>query len=114
MKSGELPEFVKNLPEADQPLDVLRAWLLQGETMQTIFMEAEREVLLPRHAHGDQWGVVVSGRMELTIGEETRMCNPGDSYFIPAGVLHYGRLGTGFRAVDCFADRNHYKPRNHE
>jgi len=112
MKAERFPEFVKNLPEADQPLEGLRAWLLQGETMQIIFMEAEREVLLPRHAHGDQWGVVVSGRMELTIGEETRICNPGDSYFIPAGVLHYGRLGKGFRAVDCFADKDRYSPRN--
>jgi quercetin dioxygenase-like cupin family protein len=111
MKPGGLPEFVKNLPEADQPLEGLRAWLLQGETMQIIFMEAERDVLLPRHAHGDQWGVVVSGRMELTIGEETRICNPGDAYFIPAGIEHHGRLHPGFRAVDCFADKDRYRPR---
>ena len=111
MKSGELPEFVKNLPEADHPLEGLKAWLLQGETMQTIFMEAAKEILLPRHSHGDQWGVVVSGKLELTIGEETRICNPGDSYFIPAGVEHYGTLHPGFRAVDCFADRDRYSPR---
>lgn len=111
MKTGEFPEFVKSLPEAEHPLDGLRVWLLQGETMQTIFMEAEREVLLPKHSHVEQWGIVVSGRMELTIGERTRICNPGDSYFIPAGVPHCGRLYAGFRAVDCFADRDRYRPR---
>jgi quercetin dioxygenase-like cupin family protein len=112
MNPREFPEFVKRLPEAEHPIDGLRVWLLQGETMQIVFMEAEKDLLLPRHSHGEQWGVVVSGGMELTIGGETRPCEAGDSYFIPSGVEHFGRLYKGFRAVDCFADRDRYHPRS--
>ncbi len=111
MDSLQFPEFVKSLPEADIPVEGLRAWLLQGETMQALFLAAEKKVLLPKHAHGDQWGIVVGGKLELTIGEETRVLGRGDSYFIPAGVEHYGTLYPGFRAIDCFADRDRYRPR---
>ena len=69
------------------------------------------EVSVPEHAHGDQWGVVIAGRIELTIGDQTRTYSRGDTYFIPAGTSHRARIYPGFRAVDYFADRDRYRPR---
>lgn len=40
-----------------------------------------------RHPH-DQCGLVITGRIEMFVGDERRVLNPGESYFIPAGELH--------------------------
>ncbi len=108
---SDFADFIKDLPEAEQPFEGLKAWLLQGEKMQTLFLEAVKEVRLPNHSHGDQWGIVVAGKLDLTVGRQSRTCGPGESYFIPAGAEHYGTLHPGCRAIDCFADRDRYQPR---
>lgn len=105
------PEFVQRLPEADLPVAGLRGWLLQSEDGQMLFMEAGAEARVPEHAHGDQWGIVVDGSMELTIGGVTRTFARGDSYFIPGGTRHAAVLHPGFRAIDFFADRDRYRAR---
>ena len=102
------PAFVRQLPEADLPFSGLRGWLLQGDCGQVLFNESAVELDVPEHSHGDQWGVVLSGRIELTIGGHPRRYGRGDTYFIPAGVPHKARIHPGFRAVDYFADRDRY------
>lgn len=111
MQAPDFPAFVRGLPEADLPADGLRGWLLQSDSGELLFMEAVKDVYVPLHSHCDQWGFVVDGSVELTIGDETRTYGRGDSYVIPAGTLHGGRIGAGFRAVDFFTDPNRYEPR---
>ncbi len=108
------PPFVRALPEADLPVAGLRGWLLGGDGGQVLFLEAVESVLVPEHAHGDQWGIVVEGRIDLTIGGETKTLAAGDSYAIPAGTPHGARLFAGCRAVDLFADRDRYRARRRE
>lgn len=111
MEQAEFPDFVKKLPEADLPINDLRGYLLQSDFGQVLFLECDTEVSMPEHSHGDQWGVVVDGEVELTIGSQTRRYTRGDSYFIPAGTKHKARLLPGFKAIDYFADKERYKPR---
>lgn len=40
-----------------------------------------------RHA-GEEGGVVVSGRVEVTIGAETQMLGPGDAYYFASALPH--------------------------
>jgi transcriptional regulator with XRE-family HTH domain len=40
-----------------------------------------------RHA-GEEGGVVVSGRVEVTIGGQTRILGPGDAYYFASAVPH--------------------------
>lgn len=111
MNSSEFPAFVRSLPEADLPFAGLRGWLLQSESGQILFNESDIEVSVPEHSHGDQWGVVINGSIELTALNQTRTYSVGDTYFIPAGTEHQARIYPGFRAVDYFADRNRYSTR---
>lgn len=49
----------------------------------------QRDSRVPEHNHSnDQIGYIVYGSVELTIGGETCICQPGDSYAIPGGVEH--------------------------
>jgi len=112
MSSTEFPTFVQSLPQADLPFVGLRGWLLQGESGQVLFNESDVEVSVPQHSHGDQWGVVIDGNIELTVSNQTRTLGRGDTYFIANGVEHRARIYPGFRAVDYFADRDRYHPRS--
>jgi len=105
------PPFIHNLPQADVPVSGVVAKMLQGDRGQAVFFEIEAGAEIPPHSHGDQWGVVLDGEMELTIGGETRRYRPGDSYFIPAGTVHGARFPTRVRVFDLFADAQRYQPR---
>lgn len=49
----------------------------------------ERDAIVPTHSHlNDQVGYVIYGKVEVTIGGEMQICQPGDSYAIPGGVPH--------------------------
>jgi quercetin dioxygenase-like cupin family protein len=104
------PGLITNLPRADIPIEGVRAWISQGSDHQVVFLDIEPIGAIPPHSHGEQWGIVVEGEMELTIGGETRRYGPGDSYHVPAGVEHSARFLSHFRAIDVFADRRRYKP----
>lgn len=41
-----------------------------------------------RHPHQDERVTVLSGRVCVRVGKETRECGPGDSVFLPRGVWH--------------------------
>jgi len=113
MKLSEFPSFVRSLPEADLPFEGLRGWLLQSDSGQVLFSESDIEVSVPDHSHGNQWGTVIDGKIEMTIGGQTMIYSRGDTYFIPAGTAHRARIYPSFRAIDYFADRDRYRPRSH-
>ena len=111
MKSFDFPDFIRGIPEADLPFEGLRGWLLQSEGGQVLFVEADVDAAVTEHSHGDQWGIVVDGEMELIIGAETAIYRRGDSYYIPAEVKHGARLFAGFKALDYFKDPDRYQVR---
>jgi hypothetical protein len=107
----EFPFFVRNLPEADLPFQGLNGWLVQNPSGQVLFNESSIALEVPEHAHGEQWGVVIDGSIDLTIDGETRTYRPGDTYFIANGKPHSAKIHAGFRAVDFFADCSRYRTR---
>lgn len=55
------PEPIRNLPEADIPLEGIKAYLSQSDDHQILFMQFMEDVDLPEHAHGAQTGFVLEG-----------------------------------------------------
>ncbi len=105
------PETITNLPEADIPFEGVRGWLSQAEDHQIVFFEIEAIGAVAEHKHGDQWGVVFEGEMELTMNGETRTYRKGDRYFVPAGVLHSAVFKKKTWLMDFFADKERYMPK---
>ena len=103
------PEMIEQLPAVELPLEGVRGRLLQGAAQQVVFFEIEPIGAIPLHSHGAQWGIVVEGKMDLTIGAETRSYGPGDSYYIPAGVEHGATFKTHFKAIDVFDEPDRYR-----
>ncbi len=103
------PDLIKKLPEADIPLDGIKAYLSQGENHQIIFMKFEKDVELPEHSHESQWGVVLEGKIELVINGKRNIYKKGDRYFIPAGVKHNGKIYAGYSDITYFNQKDRYK-----
>ena len=78
--------------------------LVHGE--KTLFTEFRlaRGSRLPRHAHPqEQTGYLVSGRIRLTIGDDTVEAAPGDAWCIKGGVEHAGEILEDAVAIEVFS-----------
>jgi quercetin dioxygenase-like cupin family protein len=105
------PEMIRGLPEIDIPLEGIRGWLLQGPTSQAVFFDIEPVGTIPPHSHCAQWGIVVAGEMQLTIGDESKLYRAGDWYYIPAGVVHSASFPARVQVIDVFDDPGRYQAR---
>lgn len=103
-----LPEEIKRNPEVDMPVDGIRGWKVGSDTGLVVFFEIEPGTFLPEHSHCYQWGFVIEGEIELNIGCQSRIFREGESYVIPAGVRHSGRIEGGCCVMDYFADPKRY------
>ncbi len=107
----ELPDMITRLPEADLPLPstAVKTSVLQSEHGQLVFFQIFDDIEIPAHSHKGQWGIVLEGRIEMTVGGETRTYGPGSSYYIPPGVVHSAKVPAGAKAIDFFEEPDRYK-----
>lgn len=109
-RSRGFPEIITDLPEADVQFKGVRAWILQSEKHQLVFFEMEPSAQVPEHSHDyPQWGIMVEGKMELTIDGKTKLIEKGDEYVIPAKAKHYARFLGKSRVIDFFSEKTRYK-----
>ncbi len=104
----KLPSQVKSNPEIRVPVPGIRGWKVGSPTGLVVFFEIAPGTVLPEHSHCFQWGTVIEGEIELTIGGRTAVYRKGDNYVIPEGVPHSGRISSGCLAMDYFTDPDRY------
>ncbi len=102
------PEPIRNLPKADIPLDGIKAYLSQAESHQILFMEFSEETQVPEHSHEAQWGVVLTGKIDLTIDGVERTYSKGDSVSIPKGAKHSAKIYAGYADISFFNEKDRY------
>ena len=103
------PEPIRSLSQADIPLSGIKAYLSQAENHQILFMEFTEDAEVPEHSHEAQWGVVVAGRIDLTIDGIERTYTKGESVFIPKGAKHSAEIYAGYADVSFFNEKDRYK-----
>lgn len=103
------PEIITNLPRADVPGERVRAYLLQGERKQVVFVAFDDDVDAREESHAAQWVVVLDGEVELTMAGEKAVYRRGDTYFVPAGAPHAARIKAGSRLLDIFDEADRYR-----
>lgn len=76
-----------------------------GEKLMLSLVEIEDGAEVPLHSHPhEQGGIVISGTMDLTIGEQQKRLSPGDMYIIPGNMPHRARAVHGpVVAMDVFS-----------
>lgn len=91
-----------------------------GERLMLSYLEMDEGAEVPLHSHPhEQGGILLSGRLRLTIGEETREVTVGAMFLIPPNVPHRAvAVGGPVRVLDVFspvredyaAEMNRYIP----
>jgi quercetin dioxygenase-like cupin family protein len=69
---------------------------VQGERLTFSLVEVDPNTAVPEHSHeNEQVGMLVSGSMTFTVGDETRELGPGGTWCITANVPHSVVTGPG-------------------
>jgi len=104
------PDFFDAFPALDLPFpeDVVSTRVIRSDDGLVAFFTFHKAMDLPAHAHKAQWGTVLAGEIEFTIGDDTRTYHVGDSYNIPSGVLHSARIPAGTKVIDVFEESDRY------
>ena len=106
-----LPDFIRSFPEIELPFPGARGWMVQGETQQVVFVELSETLDVPEHSHSEQWEFALAGKVEMRMEGVTRVYEPGENFFIPAGVPHSAKVHAGYRAMMIFNEKDRYKRR---
>ena len=71
----------------------VRVRLITGDNMQLVWAEFQPDARYALHSHErEQFSFMISGRMKLTVGDETREIGPGEMWHAPSNVLHGGEM----------------------
>jgi quercetin dioxygenase-like cupin family protein len=89
----------------------LKTLVYGDKTLFTEFL-LKKDRQLPKHAHPqEQTGYLISGRIRLTIGEETFEVEPGDSWCVPGNMEHQAEILADSVAIEVFSPvREDYLP----
>ncbi len=76
-----------------------------GENIMLSYLEMDEGAEIPLHDHPhEQAGMLIEGRLELTIGDETRTVEPRSLFIIPPNVPHRAvAIGGPALVLDVFS-----------
>jgi len=91
-----------------KPLEVVPGCRLRtpyGENLMLSYLEMDEGAVIPLHDHPhEQAGILLKGRMELTIGDEVRIVEAGSMFIIPPNTPHKAVAVDGAAVVlDVFS-----------
>ncbi len=74
-----------------EPAPGFLARVVSGERLMLSYVTLKPNTEAPLHNHSEeQMGIVLEGKFEMTIGDETKLLKKGDMYLIPSKVTHGG------------------------
>lgn len=74
---------------AIEPVPGCRMRTPHGKNLMLSYLEMDAGAVVPLHSHPhEQGGMLISGKLQLTIGEETRIVTAGAMFLIPPNVPH--------------------------
>ena len=93
-----------NLPQKEL-VNGITARVAWGENLMLSFMKLNPNAIAPSHSHPhEQMGLVLSGKLEVTINNETKLLKEGDAFLIPSDVEHSAKnLESQTRVLDIFS-----------
>ena len=92
-----------SIPE-ERLSDKISRRVVCGEQGMIVWWSIAAGVHVEAHRHANEQIVwMLKGRMAFRLGEETRICLPGDIVVIPAEVEHEGWFHDDTEVIDIFA-----------
>lgn len=96
--------FRGKLEKFDMGGGVIRQYLGAGQRVNAQHWDMADGSVVKLHKHPqEQFGYVIKGGFRMTIGDETKLLEAGDAYFIPPDVLHEFVAVGQTEAIDLFS-----------
>jgi quercetin dioxygenase-like cupin family protein len=96
--------YHQELPMHDMGGGVVRQDLANGEKLNALHWNIAHGGEVSLHAHPqEQFGYVIRGGFDMTIGDERRVLKSGDAYVIPPNVPHSFVAIGETEAIDVFS-----------
>jgi len=91
-----------------EPIEITpgaRARTPYGKHLMLSYLEMDQGSLIPTHSHPhEQAGMLLEGRLELTIEDDVQLCQPGDMFIIPPNTPHSAKpIGRRAVVLDVFS-----------
>ncbi|MFC8529168.1 hypothetical protein [Nocardia sp. NPDC057227] len=99
------------LPVVDSPFPGSRGYLLAGAHGQVVFWHFASGARVPRHQHGPQIGVVITGQVDLTTATSTQTICEGGSFSLNDQEPHSAVVTPGTLVIEMFADPDRHTAR---
>jgi len=107
--SDLFPEMIRVLPEADIPIDGLKAYISQSDNHQILFMRCDEDTEVAEHSHESHWSVVLEGKIDIIIDGVKQSYTKGDRFFIPKGAKHSAKIYASYVDITVFNEKDRYK-----
>ena len=93
---------ISEIPQRDL-VKGIKGRYIHTETTTIGFVEIDKGAVLPAHSHvHEQTSQIIEGKLEMTIGGETMILEPGTFVIIPSNVVHSARALTDCVVTDTF------------
>ena len=103
------PQPIHNLPEVIIPFEGVKGHIVQGEKEQVVFMEFEKDTVVPEHSHENQWEIVLEGRVDYWENGKKHTYTKGDRFFVEKGKKHSALVYAGYSCIMFFDQKDRYK-----
>jgi quercetin dioxygenase-like cupin family protein len=96
----------ENAEEFEVCPGVWRKTLVHSENLMLVLFQWRKDVSLPLHSHPHrQAGYIISGAIELTVGDEKYIAREGCSYIVSGNEPHCARALEDTVLIDVFTPR---------
>jgi quercetin dioxygenase-like cupin family protein len=83
---------------------IRRRTLAYGERLMVTQFLISQGTELPKHSHPhEQISYVLSGQLEMQVGDERYLLQPGDSLLLPGGMVHSALALQDVMVIDTFS-----------
>ena len=98
-----MPFFNFNTKNRVKIWDGINGALFHSDKLTVGHMIIDNGTPLLEHSHPhEQWLNLIEGELELTVGGETQVVQPGMTVYIPSNVPHSGKALTECKMIDVF------------
>lgn len=98
--------YHREIPGTDVAEGLTLQALGASQNMNVVHWDITDGTVVPPHQHqSEQFGYVIKGAFEMSIGGEITVLGPGDAYFIPANVPHSFTARGATEAIDVFSPK---------
>jgi unsaturated pyranuronate lyase len=96
--------YHRDIPAKELAEGLILQALGGSQNMNVVHWDITDGTVVPAHRHeSEQFGYVIKGGFEMSIGDETTVLGPGDAYFIPSDVPHSFTARGTTEAIDVFS-----------